>query len=360
MNSKLRKSLGLGSLAALALTSVLAGGKNVAGAADDSNESFKVALIGDYNYGTIDGPFWAESTRMVADINKANVAFSIHNGDIKGGSTECTDDIVRATKLQFDTFKAPVVYQFGDNEWTDCHRFRTANPTTRFGDPIERLDHLRSTFYSVPQSQGGSTMPLVRQADVDPQFPLYVENVRWQRGPVMFVSINVPGSNNNSPGGPRQVTKVASNYEWRAREAAVLSWIDQSAAAAIKAKTKVLFISQQANPDFENTGADLPTYDNDGYLRLIKTYQRLAVTFPGKIYVTHGDSHLGFKTNNPVTDVLDVRDSLATKGKVLGSFTRIETFGNPNTHWIQMTVDPKGKELLTFEPMLVPGNPLAK
>jgi hypothetical protein len=358
MNSNKRNLLGLSTICALTIGAVIAGGANQARAVDE-NDAYKVAIVGDYNYGPIGGSFWDESTRMIADINKANVAFTVHNGDIKGGSTECTDEIVQAMQTQFGTYKSPIVYQFGDNEWTDCHRFGRANPTSRFGDPIERLDNLRKTFYSKPVSQGATTMALIRQSDVDSQFPLYVENVRWQRGPVMFVSINVPGSNNNSPGGPLQTTKVPSNYEWRAREAAVLSWIDQSAAAAIKAKSKVLFISQQANPDFENTGVDLPTYDNDGFKRLIKTYQRLALTFPGQVYVTHGDSHVGFKKNNPVTDVFDVRDPKET-GKVLGAFTRVETFGNPNTHWIQMTVDPKAKELLTFEPMLVKDNPLTK
>jgi hypothetical protein len=344
---------------ATALTSivVIASMPRPVAAAEDG--PYTVAIIGDYNYGPLDGPLWAESERMIKDINAANVAFTIHNGDIKAGSTECTDDIVTATKKQFDSFTSPLVYQFGDNEWTDCHRFGRANPTSRFGDPIERLDNLRRVFYSRPLSQGAKPMPLTRQADVDTQFPSFVENVRWQRGPVTYVGIDVPGSNNNAPGGPLQTTKVPSNFEWRIREAAVLSWLDQSVAAAVTAKSKVLFISLQANPDFENRNPDLPTYDNDGYKRLIATFQRIAVTFPGKVFITHGDSHQGFKLNSPITDVIDVRSPFEV-GKPIASFTRVETFGNPNTHWVKMTVDPKSTDVVTFEAKIVPGNPVTK
>ncbi len=38
------------------------------------------------------------------------------------------------------------------------------------------------------------------------------------------------------------------------------------------------------------------------------------------------------------------------------SFTRVETFGNPSTHWVKMTVDPMSAELVSFEAKLVTAN----
>jgi hypothetical protein len=37
-------------------------------------------------------------------------------------------------------------------------------------------------------------------------------------------------------------------------------------------------------------------------------------------------------------------------------FTRLEVFGDPDSHWVQVSVDPKKKELFTVEPRIVAGN----
>jgi hypothetical protein len=37
-------------------------------------------------------------------------------------------------------------------------------------------------------------------------------------------------------------------------------------------------------------------------------------------------------------------------------FTRIETFGDPDTHWVRITIDPSKPELFTIEPEIVPEN----
>jgi hypothetical protein len=324
--------------------------------AQPDSASYTVGLIGDFNYGPIDGPMWKESDRMIADINKAKPAFVIHNGDIKGGSTECTDAIVTANKEQFRTFTMPMVYLFGDNEWTDCYRALATVPRSPFGDPIERLEKLRTTFYGTDKSQGAMQLTFTRQADVDRQFQTYVENVRWVRGPVMYVAMNVPGSNNNCFGGPKQITRVPSMYECKLREPAVLQWLSDSFNEAKRLKLRGVVVAIQANPDFENRNADLPGYDNDGYKRLIKTLQNEVVSFNGDVVLTHGDSHAQ-RIDKPLTDVIDVRD-FAEVGKVLGSFRRVETFGNPETHWIRMTVDPSAKSMFSFERMIVPGNPV--
>jgi hypothetical protein len=43
-------------------------------------------------------------------------------------------------------------------------------------------------------------------------------------------------------------------------------------------------------------------------------------------------------------------------GGVLANFTRVETFGASNTHWVSATVDPSDPNLFVFEPRLVPAN----
>lgn len=46
--------------------------------------------------------------------------------------------------------------------------------------------------------------------------------------------------------------------------------------------------------------------------------------------------------------------SLATGA--LETFTRAETFGSPDVHWLRLTVDPLGERLFTLRPEIVAAN----
>ena len=54
--------------------------------------------------------------------------------------------------------------------------------------------------------------------------------------------------------------------------------------------------------------------------------------------------------------MLDKPINRSTGGGVLTNFTRVETFGARNTHWVIGTIDPKNPNLFTFEPRIVPAN----
>jgi hypothetical protein len=41
---------------------------------------------------------------------------------------------------------------------------------------------------------------------------------------------------------------------------------------------------------------------------------------------------------------------------VLANFTRVETFGARQTHWVSATVNPHDPNLFGFEPRIVPTN----
>ena len=76
---------------------------------------------------------------LLEDMNASDIAFSIYDGDIKDGSSECTDAIYTDAIAMFDSLKKPVIYVPGDNEWTDCHRTNNGGY-----DNLERLDHIRT------------------------------------------------------------------------------------------------------------------------------------------------------------------------------------------------------------------------
>ena len=101
-----------------------------------SAQSFSFAAIGDVPYGPL-----SELTAVTDTLNKNKLAFTIHVGDIKSGSSVCSDEIYLAVREQFERFSQPLIYTPGDNEWTDCHRISNGSY-----DPLERLEKVRGIF----------------------------------------------------------------------------------------------------------------------------------------------------------------------------------------------------------------------
>jgi hypothetical protein len=88
----------------------------------------------------------SSTSHRLSTINAdTDVALVDHLGDIKSGSSMCTDEYFSMIKSQFDRFRDPLVYTVGDNEWTDCHR---ANNGAY--NPLERLDKIRQIFFPHP------------------------------------------------------------------------------------------------------------------------------------------------------------------------------------------------------------------
>lgn len=119
--------------------------------------AFSFGLWGDMPYAKAkDQP---KVTALIADMNNSDIAFSIYDGDIKDGSSKCTDDIYQTAITMFNTMAKPLVYVPGDNEWTDCHRTNNGGY-----DNLERLDHLRKVMFAKSESFGKETMALEHQA----------------------------------------------------------------------------------------------------------------------------------------------------------------------------------------------------
>ena len=83
-------------------------------------ERFSFMALGDmpYTLPRDDAGF----RRLIDRTNRSKPAFTVHVGDIKNGSTHCTDEVFAKGIELFNTFDAPLIYTPGDNEWTDCHR----------------------------------------------------------------------------------------------------------------------------------------------------------------------------------------------------------------------------------------------
>jgi hypothetical protein len=293
--------------------------------------AFHVGIFGDMPY-VAEGEDGAAKqlayVRSLESLSASPLAFAVHIGDIGVGGA-CSDSIYSARAAEFSAFAHPLVLLFGDNEWTDCK-----SPF----DPLDRLAALRRRFAAPgTPSLGSRSIPLSRQSDAGP-FPEFSENVRWRRGNVLFLAVHAVGSNNNWG------NDSTPSAEYTRRNAANLRWLEESFAEAARDKVRGVAIFMHANP--LRTSAARPVRPN-GFTTLNETILRLALAFGGPVALVHGDSHY-FRVDKPYF--------VQSTGRSYARITRAETFGDPNSHWLRMTIDPSDPNLFSFDPVLVAGN----
>jgi hypothetical protein len=59
--------------------------------AGDDREPYAIGLWGDLPYSTVQATVGVPN--LIADMNSQNLAFTAHDGDLKSGSSECTDAV---------------------------------------------------------------------------------------------------------------------------------------------------------------------------------------------------------------------------------------------------------------------------
>ena len=94
----------------------------------------------------------------------------------------------------------------------------------------------------------------------------------------------------------------------------------------------------QANP-FEEDLAD-----PSGFTEFKATLERETIAFGKPVVLVHGDSHT-FRIDKPV--ISETRPL---------NFTRVETFGSPDVHWVRVSVNPRNPEVFAFEPEIIEDN----
>ena len=330
---------------AAALAAILFAAAGSAARAD--GPTFAFGLWGDLPYArSNDQPKIAP---LIADMNAADIAFSIYDGDIKDGSSKCTDDVYEDAIRMFDSLQKPAVYVPGDNEWTDCHRTNNGGY-----DNLERLDHIRKAMFAGTESFGATRMALDHQGKPGEKF---AENTRFVHGGIVFVGLNVPGSNNNKVGDKDCTAKsartpaqcAADNVEYAERDAANIAWVHEAFDLARQQKAAGIVLVLQADPWFdlpETEGVDeRQAASADGYTNFLARLVEETRAFAGQVLFVHGDTHF-FKLDKP----------LIKQDQLLENFTRLETFGSPNAHWVKVTVDPAERAVFAVHPMIVPGN----
>jgi hypothetical protein len=313
---------------------------------------YTIALWGDMPYNALGKQ---QYPNLLLDVNDAHVEFSIFDGDLKaGGDGPCTDENLYTPALaDFAMLKRPLIWVPGDNDWTDCWgRYGAASTAPGADDPIERLQHERALFTSTPYGLGQTKLRLTRESSEGGQYAQYSENVRWKYGPVVYIGMNVQGSNDNYPypgvdgetGTQAQID--VQRAEEVARKAADLHWLDEGFAYAKQVHAAGVMIVIQADLNFNNEQHLTDTRSYDSFPDYIDALRNVTLAFDGQVALVHGDSHY-FKVDMPLN---------TPQGGVVANFTRVETFGSRNTHWVAATIDADDPYVFTFQQRIVSAN----
>ncbi len=280
MKIRHRTALAVAATGVLA-TGVLTHGAVQASAAQPSGTDYTFAVIGDIPYGDAQ---IANFPNVIAQINAdPAVRWVDHLGDIKSGSSVCSDDYFQMIKHEFDQFQDPLVYTVGDNEWTDCHRENNGSY-----NPLERLAAVRQIFFPQPGTTlGRHAATVFSQADLG-----LPEDVRWERAKVSFAALHIVGSNDSlAPWTGNTAPTPEQTAEVLARTSGVIQEIHDAFAAAHRHHDRAVTLLTQADM-FDPTVAD-PTYaDYYGFTPIIATIARESAAFAGPVYLFNGDSHV--------------------------------------------------------------------
>ena len=352
----------LPALLAVAITGGLAmaeRGNHAARHRGEFERPYAIGLWGDLPYSPTQATVGVPN--LIADMNSQRLAFTAHDGDLKSGSTECTDAVYQQALSYLNSLRAPAVFTPGDNDWVDCDR------TSGYNDRAQ-LDKERQLFFATPFTLGQRRFKQeVQQTPsclgASGSTPC-VENRRWTLNGVTYATLNVQGTCNNlcdskAGGGD------ADPAEYAARNAADIAWMQGTFDdARTRHSAAVMFISQ-ADPGFnEDQVQGAPTRNpqtlieddaqasTDGFGEFLRGLRDQVAAFRKPVVYVHGDSHY-FRIDKPLENSV---------GQRLENFTRLETFGdhqengNNDVNWVKVIVDPSSREVFSFQPQIVPAN----
>jgi hypothetical protein len=326
----------------LIATAVTAGGLLVAAGvgspaqASSGHHGFTFAVIGDIPYGDAQ---IANFPNVIGQINAdPDVRLVMHAGDIKSGSSLCSDSYFSLIRTDFDLFADPLVYTPGDNEWTDCHRANNGSY-----NPLERLAAVRSLFFPNPgRTLGQKTMTVKAQTKLG--FP---ENVRFDRADVSFAALHVVGSNNSRANWTGQTAPTVEQLaEVEARTSADLKLIKETFAHARDEHSNAVVLMLQADM-FDPTVPNPAFSDYSAFQTIVQTIAKESARFRGPVVLFNGDSHV-FTDDHPLAEGSTWLTFYGVTTPA-PNLTRVTVDGSTAvSDWVKVTIDEDDPNVLSW------------
>ena len=334
-----------------------------------SSDQFTLAVFGDWPYNHL----LLDSARLLIDSVNADpeVKLVLHVGDIHSGSMPCTGAGLspppagsvpfwnEGIYYLFEQFNDPLVYTPGDNEWADCHKKKELSS----GAPLNELAAVRKLFFPNPgYTLGGHKKKISTQAeDFDRKHPgdaQFVENVMWEHERVVFITLNLPGSNNDGlPWTAPFANEPARAAEAAQRTLADIRWLGAAFDRAEEEGAKAVLIGIQAN--MWDPEALLPGGDGlSNYTIFVHELAQRSLHFGRPVLLINGDSHV-FGVDQPLANPTSAAGVIHNT-PVVSNLTRITVQGSTSApaEWLRLSVDPHSPQVFSWENVAYCKDPL--
>jgi hypothetical protein len=90
-----------------------------------------------------------------------------------------------------------------------------------------------------------------------------------------------------------------------------------------------------------------------GHADFMSALEAHVVAYRKPVVLFHGDTHY-FRVDKPLFRSNEAGPK--NFGRQIENFTRVETFGAPETHWVRVIVDPNDPQVFTFKEQIVEEN----
>jgi hypothetical protein len=342
---------------------------------DNGDKVTTLAVFGDWAYNQL---LLDNAPRLVDGVNADRaIDLVLHIGDIHSGSMPCTSAGIlppipasnpgwnELIFSQFQKFKTPVVYTPGDNEWTDCHKKKQLFS----GAPLNELAAVRRLFFSRPGHTLGLTDKVVYSQSkyFDPHYPVdakFVENVIWRDGKTVFVTVNMPGSNNDGlPWSAPFTDEAARLNEVYERSNANIRWLQAAFAYAGQSHAKAVVIGLQADmwdPAALPTATPTPGDGLSGYTPFVQELANQTVWFGKPVLLINGDSHVYNGGDHPLADRSSDTGRIHNTQPV-PNLTRITVQGSTSApaEWLRLTIDTRTSQVFSWRNVPYCSDPLS-
>ena len=237
-----------------------------ASAASAGGDEFSFAVIAPSLRANADD---AALRLAISETDDDSLAFVVVNG-IKSAEESCNDSTYLDRKILFDGAKNGLIVSLAAADWTGC---RTSAGRSA---ALERLNRLRELFFADDFSFGSSKIPLARQSNA-PKYRSFAENARWEVGPVLFATMNLPADNNH------YLLAAGRNSEFEDRSVANHDWLQRLVMIATHRKMSALVLFCDTDPLAPSASG----IRRDGYSEVRNQLTELAARFAGRILIVH-------------------------------------------------------------------------
>ncbi len=260
------------SFAALATAAWLAASAALAAAAHAPKNAHSFGVIG---HSFANGGDEGQLKQSIDESSESALAFVVLTG-IKAAKEPCSDKLYLERRKLIDNARRPMIVMPSATDWSGC---KNSNGRTA---AIERLNRLRELYFAEPESLGRRKMGVTRQS-ASTKFRSYAENVYWDKGNVLYATVDVPANNNHYlPGAGR-------NSEFEDRLVANRYWLNRifALARAKKHDAVVLFSEGEIKPMVQEKGLRgllaRSRQPQDGFDAPRRQVAQLARKFKGKV-----------------------------------------------------------------------------